>query len=86
MGKWLKKNLSNRPWIEDDTSNVNNKNMAELMLPAWTLGQVYDEIKSLAIRSDKKSAKTIWFIKNGISNADVRPLLEMMNIVSWGIS
>lgn len=32
MGKWLKKIPANRPWIEDNTSNVNNKNMAELML------------------------------------------------------
>lgn len=87
MGKWLKKIPAKRPWIEDN--NVGNKNTAELMfllLLAWALGWMYYEIKPLAIRSDKKSAKTICFIKKGISNMDIHPLLEMMNIVSWGIS
>lgn len=37
MDKWLKKIPTNRPWIEDNTSNVNNNNnnnnnMAELKL------------------------------------------------------
>lgn len=85
MGKWLKKIPAKRPWIEDNINNVNNKNMAELMfllLLAGALGWMYYEIKPLAIRSDKKSSKTIWFIKKDISNVDIHPLLEMMNIVS----